>query len=89
MDVKELSIADFRLTTWSSYEVRNRPDRAARILTFQLKIENRQSTIPLGLNSHIANPADQVTACALVCFQGHYFDWVGLVVWTQDQVVPG
>jgi hypothetical protein len=44
---------------------------------------------PLGLKSHIANPADQVTAGVLVCLDGHDFDRIRLVMWTQDQVVPG
>jgi len=44
---------------------------------------------PLGLDSHVANPADQVIACALVCFDGHDLDRIRLVMWTQDQVVPG
>jgi len=59
------------------------------LASFVVQMENRQAAILSGFDSHVADSADQVTAGVLVGFQRHYFDWVGLVVGTQDQVVPG
>ena len=59
------------------------------LASFEVQMENRQAAILLGFDSYVAHSADQVTAGVLIGFQRHYFDWVGLVVWTQDQVVPG
>ena len=43
----------------------------------------------LGFNSHITDAADNVIAGFLAVLQGQNLDGVGLVMWTQDQVIAG
>jgi hypothetical protein len=45
--------------------------------------------ICLGLNSHVANPANHIIACALVCLDCHNLDRIGSVVRAQNHIVAG